>query len=991
VGWSIGKAGQVGVVVTSPSSFAFQSAYTAAASGGNGSGAIIWALRPGSTAAGAAINSSTGVVSATSVGTVIFRAYRTGDGNYFDSAYTADFTVTVTPKPVTFSISPTSFTYSGGSQGPTVSPSDGAATWSVTAGQQSAVNAGSYSLTATANGNYSGSSGAVAWSIGKANQAALAPSASPSVVAYGNTSALAASGGSGTGLVSFSATAGGAVAGSTFTALAGTGSVTVTATKAADANFNAASGTATITLAARPVTIALSGSRAYDGTTGFSAPLAAVPSGLVSGDTLFGAAAAGAIPGTYSGLSGVVIRNGSNVDVTSFYGVSFSGSYVVTKAAQTAVSVTSPAAGTYGNAFTATGSGGSGSGSLVWSLGTGSTASAAAINPSSGAITSTGAGTVVIKAMRAGDTNYLPSAWSADFTVTLAPRPLTVTLTGSKFYDGTTTASGASAAISSGSLAAGDALGNSFANTSSANTGTYSGLNTAAVTNSSAPTTRTSSYVITYAGVFTIAAAPQTITFGALPGKTYGDAPFGLTATASSGLPVSFSVSSGPASISGTTVTITGAGAVTIVASQSGNSNYQAAPGVSQSFTVAQAAQTVTLSPISQTILQTQSVSFTAAGGQNGYVWGGTSGASGSGASKVVSFPTAGTFTVTVQSPNAGNYLASSLVTATVTVNAAFTLTLTAEPGGNVSGAGLYQAGSVVNIAATTNPGRVFAGWYGPNAGSLADPYANTGTVVVSADLSLSARFLDYTVAPTVGTVNFGDASIPTGAGAKQALRDAIMGNSGNSSIELRSMTVVSGGTDFSVTGALGQIAAGGNITNTVTFNPKGATLGPRTGRMVVATTDYAMPLFAYDLTANATSGALPPTLTLSVTSLALIFPNDNLLLNVRAEANTGNVAHYDWRVVTPSGPTGWTRASGPLALLVGNHAFSPTAIGAYVLEVIASHEAGLTSTGSLAFTVTQGMVTRVLNARSEPSPALQLWFTPSINRSQAIDVMKAR
>jgi hypothetical protein len=77
--------------------------------------------------------------------------------------------------------------------------------------------------------------------------------------------------------------------------------------------------------------------------------------------------------------------------------------------------------------------------------------------------------------------------------------------------------------------------------------------------------------------------------------------------------------------------------------------------------------------------------------------------------------------------------------------------------------------------------------------------------------------------------------------------------------------------------------------------------------------------------------------------------------------------------------------------LLVGNHAFSPTAIGAYVLEVIASHEAGLTSTGSLAFTVTQGMVTRVLNARSEPSPALQLWFTPSINRSQAIDVMKAR
>jgi len=48
--------------------------------------------------------------------------------------------------------------------------------------------------------------------------------------------------------------------------------------------------------------------------------------------------------------------------------------------------------------------------------------------------------------------------------------------------------------------------------------------------------------------------------FGALPGRSYGDAPFGVSATASSGLAVSFSIVSGPASISGGTLTITGAG-----------------------------------------------------------------------------------------------------------------------------------------------------------------------------------------------------------------------------------------------------------------------------------------------------------------------------------------------------------------------------------------------------------------------------------------------
>ena len=78
----------------------------------------------------------------------------------------------------------------------------------------------------------------------------------------------------------------------------------------------------------------------------------------------------------------------------------------------------------------------------------------------------------------------------------------------------------------------------------------------------------------------------QTINFAALPNPvTVGVAPITLQATATSGLPVTFAVS-GPASLSGSTLTITAAGSVTVTASQPGNASFQAATSVSQTITV---------------------------------------------------------------------------------------------------------------------------------------------------------------------------------------------------------------------------------------------------------------------------------------------------------------------------------------------------------------------------------------------------------------------
>ena len=102
-----------------------------------------------------------------------------------------------------------------------------------------------------------------------------------------------------------------------------------------------------------------------------------------------------------------------------------------------------------------------------------------------------------------------------------------------------------------------------------------------------APTVVASITAASQGGGSTPTQASQTITFDALADRDSASGSFALNASASSGLPVTFSVVSGPATISGNTVTLTGgAGVVTIKASQSGDNNYLAAADVTRTFTV---------------------------------------------------------------------------------------------------------------------------------------------------------------------------------------------------------------------------------------------------------------------------------------------------------------------------------------------------------------------------------------------------------------------
>jgi len=101
--------------------------------------------------------------------------------------------------------------------------------------------------------------------------------------------------------------------------------------------------------------------------------------------------------------------------------------------------------------------------------------------------------------------------------------------------------------------------------------------------------------------------AAQTITFGTLSNQTYGAAPYTIAATSTSGLTVAFtSATTGVCTVSGTTLTIVGAGSCTIDANQAGNASYAAAAQVAQTMTVAKAAQTITFAaPATQSFSST--------------------------------------------------------------------------------------------------------------------------------------------------------------------------------------------------------------------------------------------------------------------------------------------------------------------------------------------------------------------------------------------------
>jgi ABC-type anion transport system duplicated permease subunit len=412
--------------------------------------------------------------------------------------------------------------------------------------------------------------------------AAIAPTVSFTVPnhTYGDAPFTVSATSNSTGAFTYSVVSGPAtVAGSTVT-LTGAGAVVLQASEAADTNYVAATQTAAFTIATATPTIAF-----------------AVPNHSF-GDGVFTVSATSNSTGafTYTVVSGPATISGSAVALTGTGTVvlqaseAADGNYLAaTQNATFSVAATSPTIlfvvpnHTFGDApFTVSASSKS-SGAFTYSVVSGPATIAGST------VTLIGAGPVVLQASQAADANYVAATQNVTFTVAAITPTISFNVPNHTYGDAPFTVSATS--NSTGAFTYTVVSGSA---TISGSTVTLSGAGTVVLQASEAADANYAN--ATKTATFAVAAITPAITF-TIPNHTFGDAPFTVSASSNSTGAFGYAVVSGPATIAGSTVTLTGVGTVVLSASQVASGNYLAAT-TTASFSVAAG---LTLAPSSGT------------------------------------------------------------------------------------------------------------------------------------------------------------------------------------------------------------------------------------------------------------------------------------------------------------------------------------------------------------------------------------------------------
>jgi hypothetical protein len=276
-----------------------------------------------------------------------------------------------------------------------------------------------------------------------------------------------------------------------------------------------------------------------------------------------------------------------------------------------------------------------------------------------------------------------------------------------------------------------------------------------------------------------IAPASQNITLGALPTPTYGGASFSLSATATSGLPVTISYVSGPATGSGNgPYTATGGGVVNFTATQTGNANYAAATPVNFSVTVAPAVPVLAFAAIPAHTYGDAPFTVSASSASSGAVtYSLLSGAATVSSGGLVTLTGAGSLTLAAQQAATTNYTSATTQTSlsiakqasvtsvttssqaptpvqNVTLTATVAPLVTGTPSGTVtffdngvqSGSPVNVAGGQAQLVTTLLSGpQTISATYSGDANFLPSSGTDAAPVVVAP--------LDFTLNP-LGTVN---------------------------------------------------------------------------------------------------------------------------------------------------------------------------------------------------------------------------------------------
>jgi gliding motility-associated-like protein len=574
----IGKAAQT-INFTSLTTKTYGDAPFALSATGGGSGNAVTYIS--SNTAVATVSGNT--VTIVGAGNTTITASQSGNANY-NAATDVPQTLTVGKATATIALSNLAQTYDATAKAAsaTTVPAglsgisityDGSAT--------APIAAGSYAVVASlTNANYSAVNATGTLVISKTTQTINFTALTTKTYGDAPFALNATGGGSGNAVTYISSnTAVATVSGNTVT-IVGVGNTTITASQAGNANYNAATDVPqTLTVGKATATIALSNlGQTYDATAK-TASATTVPAGLSGiSITYDGSATAPIAAGSYAVVASLTNANYSAVNAT--------GTLVISKTTQT-INFTALATKTYGDAPFALSATGGGSGNVVTYI----SSNTAVATISGNTVTIVGAGNTTITASQAGNANY-NAATDVPQTLTVGKATATIALSNlAQTYDATAKTASATAVPAGLS-------GISI---------TYDGSATAPIAAGSyavlASLTNANFIAVNATGNLVIGKAAQTINFTALTTKTYGDAPFSLSATGGgSGNAVTYiSSNTAVATVSGNTVTIVGAGNTTITASQSGNANYNAATDVPQTLTVGKATATIALSNLAQT------------------------------------------------------------------------------------------------------------------------------------------------------------------------------------------------------------------------------------------------------------------------------------------------------------------------------------------------------------------------------------------------------
>ncbi len=374
-------------------------------------------------------------------------------------------------------------------------------------------------------------------------------------------------------------------------------------------------------------------------------------------------------------------------------------------------------------------------------------------------VTLTGTGTVSIQASQTGNATTYAAAIpvTQSFTVAKATQTITFapiqnrTLGDAPFPLNATASSGlpVSYAVISGPA------------TVSGNVVTITGVGTVSIQAIQAGNATSYDPAAPVTQSFIVATKMQTITFAPIPNHTVGDAPFPLNATASSGLPVSYAVTSGPATVSGNVVTITAAGMVSIQATQAGNATtYAAASPITQTFTVSKGTQTITFAPIPNHAAADAPFLLSATASSGLAILYSVTDGPATIAGNVVTLTGSGTVQIQATQPGNTNYAAANPVSRIFTVSPQpQTITFPAIPNHTlgeepfplsaIASSGLTVVYSVVSGPATVLGDTVTL----TGAGAVVIKAAQAGNAIYAAALPVTRSFTISSSPPTLASI----------------------------------------------------------------------------------------------------------------------------------------------------------------------------------------------------------------------------------------------